>query len=114
MLAITWYDQIGSEFEKWIEDFIDASVFPSAEMEAELAGKIDAVVVWSRPDQRRNGWRRLFPRFRDLSAKRNALMRLLVEPDEEDRNRPWFQTFARSIRDVVEESQRGGPRIVRG
>jgi len=110
VLAVTWYDQIGSELETWIEEFLDASAFPSKEAEHELKGKIDAVIIWSRPDQRRDGWRRLFPRLRDISKKRDALMRFLIEPDSEDRNRPWFQTFARSIADAIGDD----PRIVRG
>lgn len=103
VLAVTRHDEIGSEFESWIEDYLDASTFLSAEDRAELADKIDAVVVWSRTDSRRGGWRRFYPRFRDIAVKREALNRLLVEPDQEDRNRPFVQRYTRSLPDVIAE-----------
>jgi hypothetical protein len=108
VLAVTRHDEIGSEFETWVEDFLDASLFRSTEDEAELADKIDAVVVWSRTDQRRGGWRIFFPRFRNIIAKRKALMQVLIEADQEDRNRPFFQRYAMSIPDVIREAGRRG------
>jgi hypothetical protein len=103
VLAVTRHDEISNEFEGWVEDFLDASSFPPNIPEIERADKIDAVVVWSRADRRRGGWRRFFPRFRDISAKREVLMRLLIEPDYEDRSRPFAQRYAKSLTDVLGE-----------
>jgi hypothetical protein len=113
VLAVTWYDKIGGEFERWIEQYLDASAFDTSEFQTELSEKIDVVLVWSRSDTRRNGWRRFYPRLREISSKCSALSRLLVEPDAEDRSRPFLHRFARSIPEVIAMEGRDRGPIVR-
>lgn len=96
VLAVTWYDQISEELEGRIQAFLDAT------------DRIDAVVIWSVADRRRNGWRRFFPRFRELESKRRALAEMLLEPNPEDHSRIMMQRFPRPQEEIMREVREAG------
>ena len=91
VLAVTWFDEISVALETEIQRFLDEG------------DRIDVVIVWAPGDRERGGWMRFFPRFRDISKKRQLVSSLLVEPTAEDKARIIAFMFPRTLKSIQEE-----------
>jgi hypothetical protein len=83
--------QFRTNFEQEVQRFLDEQHV------------IDSVLIWAPGDRRRGGWRRLFPRFRQIDAKRAILHQVLKERDNEDHSRVCAAMFPRSLAEIIED-----------